>query len=379
MSGKKQHYVPHFLQAGFRSRPNAADDAPRAWLYRRGAAPADAALSDVGHEAWFYTFRRGGESVECADGAISEAERAWMSGLIRQLREDASLDLVRRHADIAHLMSHLVVRNRAIWKFIEAPAAPLFDKLREAARDRAWLAAALKRLLAEHRGFFEEALSAIFPGADIPSLLAQAETALATGVAPTPPEGAVAVLSHLQDAIAPRVLKVFRVHTLVEGLSNPSEYKLFTGCSFKVVRNTEGRLIQGDTPVVFHRADGLGFTPLPCEGEDFDYAYLPLSPSVVLIASKGGEPESWDALRRASAACSHTYFIAAERHPDLAELADSIASRFPAPSSQQLDRMFTDVMEEARSLDLDDPDLRRAIEAILADSPKSTPPRLTKA
>lgn len=379
MSGRKQHYVPRFLQAGFRSLPAAVGDAPRTWLYRRSAAPVEAALSDVGHDAWFYTFRRGGETVECADGAVSEAERRWMSGLNRELREDANFDLVGRRADIAHLMSHLVVRNRAIWKLIEAPTAPLFDRLREAARDGALLAAALKHLLAEHRGFFEEALSAIFPGADIPSLLAQVETALATGVGPAPPEGAVAVLNHLQDAIAPRVLKVFRVHALVEGLSNPSEYKLFTGCSFKVVRNTEGRLIQGDTPVVFHRADGLGFTPLPCEGEDFDYAYLPLSPSVVLIASKGGEPESWDALRRASAACSHTYFIAAERHPDLAKLADSIASSFPAPSSQQLDRMFTDVMEEARSLDLDDPDLRRAIEAILADTPKSTPPRLTKA
>lgn len=379
MSGKKQHYVPHFLQAGFRSRPKAVGGAARAWLYRRGAAPVEAALSDVGHDAWFYTFRRDGETVECADGAVSEAERRWMSGLNRELREDANFDLASHRADIAHFLSHLVIRNRATWRLIEAPTAPLFDKLRDAVSDDVWLGEAIKRLLAEHRGFFEETLSSMLPGADIPALLAQAEAVLATGGAPAPSESAVAVLNHLHQTIAPRVLKVFRVHALVEGLSNPSEYKLFTGCSFKVVRNPEGRLIQGDTPVVFHRANGRGFTPLPSEGEDFDYAYLPLSPSAVLVASKGGEPESWDALRQGSAVCSHTYFIAAEERPELAVLAESIATNFPAPSQPQLERMFGEVMGVAGALDLEDPGLLRALETILTDSQKASPPRLTSA
>lgn len=379
MAGKRQHYVPRFLQAGFNSRANRDSDIPHAWLFRKGRPPLEATIKSIGQDDWFYTFRRDGETVECADGAVSEAERAWMSGLVRQLREDASFDLATRHVDIAHLMSHLVIRNRAIWQFIEAPAAPLFDRLRDAARDQVWLAEVLQRLLEDHRPFFEDALSDMFPGADIAALIDQVDKVLGTGVAPPPSEDAMAVLNYLQEAVAPRVLKAFRVHALVEALGNPRQYKVFMGCSFDVLHNTDGRLIQGDTPVVFHRADGRGFTPLPCEGEDFDYAYLPLSPSAVLIASKGGKPESWGALQRGSAACSHTYFIAAEEHPDFAELADSIANSFPAPSSQQLDRMFSDVLEEARSLDLDDPDLQRAIETVLADAPKSNPPKLNNA
>jgi len=217
VAGRKQHYVPRFLQVGFRSRLEAANDAPRTWLYRVGAAPVEAALSDVGHDAWFYTFRRNGETIECADGAITDAERTWMSRLIRHLREDASLDLDAHHADISHLLSHLVIRNRAIWKLIEAPAAPLFDRLRDAAQDPVWLAGAIKQLLETNRPVFEEALSTMFPGADIPALADQVKTALVAGDVPQMSDGAMPMLKYLHEDLMPRVLKVFRVQTEYSG------------------------------------------------------------------------------------------------------------------------------------------------------------------
>lgn len=376
MAGKKQHYVPRFLQAGFRSRLETADNVPRTWLYRPGAAPVEAALSDVGHDAWFYTFRRNGQTIECADGAISEAERAWMSRLIRHLREDASFDLDARHADISHLLSHLVIRNRAIWKLIEAPVAPLFGRLRDAAQNPVWLAGVIKQLLETNRPFLEETLSTIFPGADIPTLVDQAETALATGNVPQASDSAMSILNFLLGELAPRMLKVLRVQTMVGALRDPGQYKLFRDCSFKVACDAEGCLIQGDTPVVFHRADGRGFTPVPSEGEDFDYAYLPLAPSVILIASKGGKPQSWEALRQASAACSHTYFIAAEQSTGLVALAHVIAGSFPVPSEQQINGMFAETLDVAGSFDSADTELAAVFDTLFSDFLK---PKLTNA
>ena len=376
MACRKQHYVPRFLQTGFRSRLEAADDVPRTWLYRPGAAAVEAALSDVGHDAWFYTLRRNGETIACADGAITVAEGAWMSALVRLLREDASRDLEARHKDISHLLSHLVIRNRAIWKLIEAPAAPLFDSLRDAAQDPVWLAGAIKQLLEANRPFFEEALSTMFPGADIPALADQVKTALVAGDMPQMSDGAMPMLKYLHEDLLPRVLKVFRVQTMVGALRDPSQYKLFRDCSFEVARDAEGCLIQGDTPVVFHRADGRGFTPVPSEGEDFDYAYLPLSPSVVLIASKGGKPQSWDALRQASAACSHTYFIAAEEGTALVTLAQVIARSFPVPTEQQINGMFAETLDVAGSFDSADTELTAVFDTLFSDFLK---PKLTNA
>jgi hypothetical protein len=379
VAGKKQHYVPRFLQAGFRSHLDTTDDVPRTWLYRPAVAPVEAALTDVGHDAWFYTFRRNGVTIECADGAITDAEGVWMSGFVRNLREDESFDLVAHHAEISHLLSHLVIRNRAIWKLIEAPAAPLFDRLRDAAQDPVWLAGAINQLLETNRPFFEQALSTMFRGADIPVLVNQVKTALEAGTVPQVSDCAMSMLRFMGDELAARVLKLHRVQAVKEALKGPSQYKLFKDCSFEVVRNADGRLIQGDTPVVFHRTDGSGFTPVPSEGEDFDYAYLPLAPSAVLIACKQGKPQSWDVLRQMSAACSHTYFIAAEQSAALVTLAQTIAESFPALTEQQINGMFAETLNEAGSFDSEDTELAAVLDTLFSDFLKPNPPMLTDA
>lgn len=378
MAGRKQHYVPRFLQAGFNSRARRNSDIPHAWLFRKGQPPVEATIKSIGQDDWFYTLRCNGVTIECADGAITNAEGAWMSGLVRRLRDDPSIDLAANHTEIAHLLSHLVIRNRAIWKFIDAPVAPLFDRLREAAQDPAWLAGTVKQLLETNRPFFEESLSVIFPGADIPALVDQAETALATEtMSPQASDGAASVMTYLREDITPRLLKVLRVQTLMEALQDPSQYRLFKDCSFELVHDTEGRFIQGDAPVVFHRTNGSGFTSVPLEGEGFDYAFLPLAPSVVLVATKDCRPQSWDALRQASASCSHTYFIAAEKTQEFVALADAIALSFPTPSVQQIDEMFADATSGGATFAPEDSELLGVLDSILSGAPQSIPPEPT--
>ena len=302
-----------------------------------------------------------------------------MSGLVRSLREDAAFDQDGRHAEISHLLSHLVLRNRAVWKLIEAPAGPLFDRLREAAQDSVWLAACVKKLLETNRPLFEEALSAMYPNADIRVLLDKAETALAAGNVSPAPEGAMSMLRFIQDSLLPRALSVLRVRVMGDALRDPSQFKLFKDCSFEVVRCEDRRLIQGDTPVVFHKTNGTGFTPVPTEGEDFDYAYMPLAPSVLLLASKGGRPSSLDDLRDASAACSHAYFIAAEQGDALAQLAQTIGNSFPVPSQQQINGMFAETLSEAGSIDVEDTELTAVLDTLFVDFLGPTSPMLTNA
>src|SRR5437667_11036793 len=51
MSGKRQHYLPQFLQRGFAS----ATDRTRTWYYRRTAIPKDVGIRYVGVEDYFYS------------------------------------------------------------------------------------------------------------------------------------------------------------------------------------------------------------------------------------------------------------------------------------------------------------------------------------
>lgn len=46
MAGKRQHYIPRFLQRGFLDVSDSKAD--RTWLYRRGEKPRLVGIRDVG-------------------------------------------------------------------------------------------------------------------------------------------------------------------------------------------------------------------------------------------------------------------------------------------------------------------------------------------
>ncbi len=51
MPGRRQHYLPQFLQRGFTSN----DARKLTWLYRTGVAPREVGIRDVGVEEQFYS------------------------------------------------------------------------------------------------------------------------------------------------------------------------------------------------------------------------------------------------------------------------------------------------------------------------------------
>ena len=53
MAGKRQHYVPQFLQRGFLHDP--LEEAERTWLHRRGAKPRLVGIRDAGVGEYFYS------------------------------------------------------------------------------------------------------------------------------------------------------------------------------------------------------------------------------------------------------------------------------------------------------------------------------------
>lgn len=56
MAGKRQHYVPRFLQRGFLAEPeNPTEESERTWLHRLGAPARRVGIGDVGVEDWFYS------------------------------------------------------------------------------------------------------------------------------------------------------------------------------------------------------------------------------------------------------------------------------------------------------------------------------------
>ncbi|MEP7313949.1 MAG: hypothetical protein ABI859_15305 [Pseudomonadota bacterium] len=106
MAGKRQHYVPRFLQRGFLHNP--PEEAERTWLHRRGAQARLVGIRDVGVSEYFYSKMR-------ADGA------ATLDDLITAIEGslDSELSLIKAKpagepidpGAAARLTAHLMFRT----------------------------------------------------------------------------------------------------------------------------------------------------------------------------------------------------------------------------------------------------------------------------
>lgn len=77
MVGKRQHYVPRFLQRGFLiEREDPEKDGERTWLHRLGAPARPVGIADVGVEDWFYS-RKGLPGEVTLDDVVTEFEKAF--------------------------------------------------------------------------------------------------------------------------------------------------------------------------------------------------------------------------------------------------------------------------------------------------------------
>ena len=106
MSGVRQHFIPRFLQKGFRIPANGK--IVRCWVYEQGRPPRPANITDVGLERHFYAV----EAETELDDKITDAERDVYAPLIERLRreemdgEAASL--------IPGMLAHFEVRSRHV-------------------------------------------------------------------------------------------------------------------------------------------------------------------------------------------------------------------------------------------------------------------------
>jgi hypothetical protein len=122
MAGKRQHYLPQFLQRGFASSPDGA----RTWLYRKDTVPREARMRDVGVEQNFYSV----ESDASLDETITEIERNEFVEIIEQCRAGVTL-AASGSERLANLIAHLEVRSRHLRTGLSAFPYGTYSYVRE--------------------------------------------------------------------------------------------------------------------------------------------------------------------------------------------------------------------------------------------------------
>ena len=105
MAGKRQHFIPRFLQEGVASHRKG--DEAFTWVYRKGRPPFNTNIANVGVESSFYTE---GDDTE-VDDRITDAEVEF-SQRVRQLRTIMPGQV--SDPRLASFIAHLEVRTRHV-------------------------------------------------------------------------------------------------------------------------------------------------------------------------------------------------------------------------------------------------------------------------
>lgn len=124
MAGKRQHYVPRFLQRGFLdAEPSSAE---RTWHHRRGVDAKRVSIDAVGVESWFYS-RLSKDGSKTSDDAITALETGL--GLDVNLMRRAPVLTVLDPKVAARVVTHLTLRTAHMRSVFEQGMAQIVDEM----------------------------------------------------------------------------------------------------------------------------------------------------------------------------------------------------------------------------------------------------------
>jgi hypothetical protein len=302
MAGKRQHFVPRFLQAGFASKKTA--DQVFTWVYRKDQPPFESNTLNVGVEREFYSI--GADTA--ADDAITDVEHSF-STLVSSLRTHAPQSVTNPH--IPELISHLEIRTRHLRQSFVSATDYLLRGMSEFLTDTASATTYLLRQLRTDPELLRKPLAAnigcseeqaaflidMLPSSMLEPLVAQYSPMLVE-----------LVIGRLRGELH-RITKNSHVRALKSSVSPAARADRLRRLHYATVEFPDGDLILGDSIVLFEVAASRRFKTL-LEGKDeLTAVYLPLSPKMVLIGARIRDATFPKELPEAIAQSSFEYFI----------------------------------------------------------------------
>lgn len=316
MAGRRQHYIPRFLQRGFLAA--CLDGKERTWLHRRGAAPKLVGISDVGVSEYFYS-RPSNDGVRTLDDRITEIESSILVDLENLKTAKVGIEVDSRVA--ARLVAHLTFRTAHVRSTFTQGAMLALNHVAAHVSDNENMRKEL-------------GVDGVPPGKERLSVVDMALSAMPDAVAALPSELSRRLVSfyvrerfdELYERDKPQLVQALSM--LGQGLSKSIEdshrkvlnqldlsarEEALAAFSWKT-QAVSGALLPDCIALV--RESGEAYTPYLLGNWDcVDCVVLPISHDRLLIGSKtdvGEIPIS--VVNEASANCSDNFFIS--RHPE---------------------------------------------------------------
>lgn len=305
MSGVRQHFIPRFLQKGFRIPSNSK--IVRCWVYEHGRPPRPANIADVGLERYFYSV----DAETELDDKITEAEQHVYAPLVDRLR-GGSVD-ARDVGLVAEMLAHFEVRSRHVREnmggLLEKCSSQIMLQLADPETLGLLLekhltpgSELLSRTLAQHGITYDQ----------LQLILRLNQTTFEDFLRPLVGVFASHISNALPDFLSQitGIVKQGHVKVLKDSVSPSARAARLACLSYSVKAFELGNLPLGDSIMLFHIKGERAFKSFLEKGDEVLHVVLPLSSHQYLLgaSSDAGGDLSYD-LAEQVARCSMRYFI----------------------------------------------------------------------
>lgn len=343
MSGKRQHFIPQFLQRGFSS--HKSNESYFTWVYRKDGALFNTNIINAGVEKEFYSI----PGSKNADDIITNAEQE-LSIFIERLRRNAPT-LVKDPL-APKLIAHLEARSRHIRRSLISISNQFISMFLDFMDDEDAFMEYLKEHFRNNPNELKRAFINAFNESGISANLAEG---LLNSIDISDPEFVETFRPMISDftsnfrSILPSMLENAAKGGHIEALE-ASPYpeprvEKYTDFSYKCVK-TAIPLILGDFMTLFKIEERKGYKTFLDKDDIATDVILPIDTNTMLIGSKGTNTVGAEKLREATARCSLEHFIASEKSDRNIELQNLIGSEAipisKADIKEALDTLITD-------------------------------------
>lgn len=340
MSGDRQHFIPRFLQKGFRA--GGSRKISRCWVYGPAGRPRSANIADVGLQRRFYAL----EAETELDDKITAAESDIYAPLVELLTTEGVV--AESVSLIPNMLVHFELRSRHVrqnmYGMMEKCSRQLIAKL----ADPETLDLLLQQHLQPGSTIFDEILKrngisfeqfkSVFGAQGLPlrDVVRRMTQTYATHIATLIP----VLESTVQTAV-----KRAHVRILNETLAPSTRVRRLEKLSYSIEKYPSRNLPLGDSIILFHVKGDRSFKTFLDKDDEIMHVVLPLTSDKYLL----GTAENCDAnivcnLPEQVARCSMSYFISSEDCETLADLQAHIGSNAYWVSEKRLELLIEEVI-----------------------------------
>lgn len=344
MAGKRQHFLPRFLQEGFAS--HTSGDAVFTWVYRKGAPPFNANIINVGVEGLFYT----DEDDTQADDLITDAEGPF-STLVQTLR--TSTPAAVSEPQIPRLIAHLEVRTRHLRQSFLRAGDFLVSRLLDFMADEQAFIAYLERQFRKDPSILRDSMSKELARQGLPQVLLQPLIQLSTPILPALMAKLRPMLPKLAEALRLTLPKTLRdaaksghIRALKKTISPEVKIQRYESLAYSVVEAADGPLLLGDSVVLFRVQGPRPYKTFLDKDDVLSSIILPLSSTRAIVGACEPVGVLPPDLPRATARCSLEYFIAAARSDANNILKDEIGEDAAPITRVELEEIISELIKE---------------------------------